>query len=313
VTDFEILRTGFVALDENPRFPYAMVTYHPGSLKIPLKFVTMDAFDVETWRDESASRFRENIIDPPWAVCLQNTGGALLMHLSIFHGIYDATSLTIMMDALLCHLRKQAVTAPVSIMPVVAEIIGLTGGLELDNDIHVTYWQNTLREATFNLFPSLTPLRVLQPKTSVVTKTLGISSVDLERRCQSLGCSVQAVAQAVWARILSAYLGEDSVCFGVVLSGRDTAPSADQAVFPCLVTVPYGVTMVGKTNSALIQDAMVFNSSVRKHQFCSIGNIQRWTSRDVLFDTILAYQKTSNASREPGLPVLEEISTDEVR
>jgi hypothetical protein len=128
-----------------------------------------------------------------------------------------------------------------------------------------------------------------------------------------LGYSIQAVGQAAWARILSAYLGEESVCFGVVLSGRDAIPDADLVAFPCLITVPFGFTMTDKTNDALVQAAMRFNSSVRKHQLNRISDIQRWTKRDVLFDTIFAYQKTIDESAVPQWEVIEEISTDEVR
>jgi hypothetical protein len=123
---------------------------------------------------------------------------------------------------------------------------------------------------------------------------------------------VQAVGQAAWARILSGYLGEESVCFGVVLSGRDMTPEADRVAFPCLVTIPFGTTVTDKSNDELVQDAMLFNKSVRKHQFNRLRDIQRWTNLDVLFDTIFAYQKTSGSRLKSGWEVLEEISSDEV-
>jgi hypothetical protein len=121
------------------------------------------------------------------------------------------------------------------------------------------------------------------------------------------------VGQAAWARVLSTYLCEDDVRFGIVLSGRDGVVGADQAVFPCLVTVPFGVSCSQKMNSQLVQDAMTFNSSVRSHQFCRLADIQKWTKSDALFDTIFAYQKIFVQESNTAWRVLEDVATDEVK
>lgn len=310
--DFEMLRTGFVSSDRS-ELPYAMVIYRSGCCDLPITFAPSTGFDLQQWRNQNTNKFHRDMLHPLWAVCLQQIDGDIRMHVSIFHGLYDATSLKIIMDTLFSRLKGHEKEQSIPIAPLVSTILEQTTSRGTSHESHEAYWTQALDGVTFNAFPDLTPLHVVEKTTCTVATSLDTDMKSVEQRCRSLGCSVQAVGQAAWARILSTYFGEDSVCFGVVLSGRDATVDADRAAFPCLVTVPFGVSLGGKTNEELTHAAMSFNSSVRCHQFSRLADIQRWTKKDALFDTIFAYQKITSHGERTSWDVVDEVSTDEVR
>ncbi|KIW08145.1 uncharacterized protein PV09_01077 [Verruconis gallopava] len=309
--EYEMLRTGFVAIEDDPRHSYGMVIFRAGVLELPVEIVPSSGFDLDAWREEKTKDFHEFLAKPSWAVCLQSASSELLMHVSIFHAIYDATSLDILLEALDAVMNGQEIPKKSPIKPILSNILNHSSlGSDNDNE-HVTFWQQSLQEINHSRFPDLTPLRVSKLHTLSAEKVLRMGSQKLKEKCKSMGYSIQAVGQATWAKILSEYLGEDNICFGVVLSGRDMKAGADRAVFPCLTTVPFGISLTGNTNDQLVKFSMAFNSAVRKHQFCSLHDIQRWTGREALFDTIFAYQKTGTLSNNARWKTDNEIATDE--
>jgi hypothetical protein len=98
----------------------------------------------------------------------------------------------------------------------------------------------------------------------------------------------------------------------VVLSGRDTIVDAEKVAFPCITTVPMPAEDSGD-NWKLLTKMMQLNSNVRKHQFASITDVQRWTNHhQSLFDTVFAFQKSSHTNKLPSWTVVNEIASAEV-
>jgi aryl carrier-like protein len=299
-----MLRTGFAPVN-HPEHSFVMIThYHPE----PTTFIqTGHAHqDISQWRQECTYQIHREIHHPPWRVLLLESKDGPIMHLTILHALYDAHSLRLMLQDLtsFCNTVKTLDHSPID--PLLGTILS---GQQSGED----FWKNELGQASINKFPNLTPLRRSDNQTEVVHRLTSKSMTGLERGCREAGITLQAAGQAAWVRILSAYLGEHAVTFGVVLSGRDTTTEAEDTVFPCITTVPVAVENISDGRK-LIENIMGYNGRVRRFQYSSMRNIQRWIGRpnETLFDTIFAYQKLSGHKSEDPWTVIEEIATDEV-
>jgi acyl carrier protein len=306
-----LLRTGFVPL-EDPNIPYGMVIY--AKCNIANHFdVADDLTNVDEWRTKRTAGFHVDLEQPPWAVLAEETTKGLVMHLTLFHGIYDAHSLDLILGSFVS--TKSQDTKTHSIDPLLNNILAPSHSEEKEpvSQDHEEYWKKTLENAAINRFPSLTPLWSTTGKTAVCSRICIAKLKDLEFKCAQQGLSLQAVGQAAWARLLSAYLGESNVTFGVVLSGRDTVAGAEQVAFPCITTVPVPAVDSGD-NWDLLKQMMQYNSNIRKHQFTPLKNIQRWTghANQALFDTIFAVQKRSQVQKPEKWKLIDDIGTVEV-
>jgi non-ribosomal peptide synthetase component F len=112
--------------------------------------------------------------------------------------------------------------------------------------------------------------------------------------------TVTAVGQAAWARILAAYVGQEIVTFGVVLSARTVLEEAQLAAFPCVRTLPLGCN-VDSTNLDLLQQIMKTSSEITEYQFTPVRQLQQWLGfgQRSLFNTIFVHQKTIYDGDEP--------------
>jgi non-ribosomal peptide synthetase component F len=202
-----------------------------------------------------------------------------------------------------------------TIKPLVNAILGSSISVtdEAEDEQRAQYWKSVLDHAGINSFPNLSPLRVFEGRTDVEERICSRNLRELEQICQNKGVTLQAAGQAAWAQVLSAYLGEENVTFGIVLSGRDIVEASENTVFPCLTTVPIAVE-ASKKRSELLAAMMDFNANVRKHQFTPMKAIQRAIGRpnEPLFDTIFAFQKMSTTRVQRPWKVVEEVATSEV-
>ncbi|PNH75098.1 hypothetical protein VD0001_g2430 [Verticillium dahliae] len=140
----------------------------------------------------------------------------------------------------------------------------------------------------------MTPL--IEPSSATYTETCRsrLDFATLQSRASMAGVTIQAMLQAAWTRLLSAYVGEQTLVFGVVLSGR-TLPMTDDAVFPCITTVPV-ISHNQASNTELLSQMMQYSSQLSAHQHAPLSKIQQWLGHPgtPLFDTLLVYQKTAN-------------------
>jgi acyl carrier protein len=319
VTNLHVmLRTGFVELDD-PIFSFAMVTYPPFEHSIPVEICSSSenlAVDTNEWRERCTNRFHENMSMPPWAVLLEEKDDNTFMHLTIFHGLYDAQSLSQILHDLASVCIEKVYPQTEAVEPVLSMILGSSISMTSDKEIQdqTEYWKEMLGSASINPFPNMTPFYSSTRRFAVFAKHTSRRLHQLESRCSHIGVTLQAVGMAAWAQLLSAYIGEPSVTFGVVLSGRDMLVEAENAVFPCVTTVPISVP-VPKGNKELVDKLMKLSANARKHQFTPIGEIQRCLGRpnEVLFDTIFAFQKISGKEYSKPWKIVDEVSTAEVR
>ena len=179
------------------------------------------------------------------------------MHLAIHHCLYDAHSLQLLLADLVRAMNgEQLDPLPAgNVRSAVADILGQISGPAQGSE---EFWKSQGTKTVINHFPVMTPLRESSRRILVESTTSSLSSSDLEQAVAKSGYTIQAVLQAAWTRILASYLGESTVTFGVVLSGRNTE-ATQNAVFPCITTLPV-ISTNNDSNHELLEQLCVGES-----------------------------------------------------
>lgn len=304
----EILRSGLLHVNDQ-QYPFAMVSYSTNATTLPVSKL-QDSKDVQarvqTWREESRQEVLKHLQKGAFRVLLVDATYGVSVHFSILHSLYDAQSIRILLDDLAAFCVDGRKPAPLPFEPVLSTIL-LSSGSE--NEERRQFWEEKSNDVFINPFPNMTPLRIKEGETLVLSRTCSQNQSQLEVGCRKSGITMQAAGQAAWARLLSAYIGEEAATFGVVFSGR-TEESAESVAFPCITTVPVPARNT-PNNRDLLDSMMAFNTAVRKHQFTPLTKIQRWTGHpdEALFDTIFAYQKLGDSVSKSRWRLVDEDAT----
>ncbi|KAF4451756.1 non-ribosomal peptide synthetase [Fusarium austroafricanum] len=293
-----MLRTGFVPVQHSDT-SFAMVRYVSDSVKTPLSVMQLewdDTTDLLEIKADASKSILPSMHRPPWTVVLTQTPQSTTMNLIAHHALYDAPALHLMLNEL-SQLVKGKQLPPVSkIEPAVSAILSKA----LSNkSLEKVFWEAKARKTVVNKFPIMTPLREEERHVLTDATVASLSFTKLKQATQASNVTIQAVIQAAWTRVLAAYLGENSVVFGVALSGR-TVDEIKDAVFPCLNTVPIVASNVASNND-LVNYMMDYNQHLHKHQFSPLSQVQKWLGHpaDPIFDTLIAYQKMPNVDSLP--------------
>lgn len=288
----EMLRTGFIRL-KDPKSPFAMVTYTSKYATLP--WVESSTTPSEEELHDRRRTFSENLHLPQWQVALRHSPVNIEVEFTAMHAIYDAQSLVLILSDVVHLYNGFQLTPPVSINPILGHILTAASAVSSEAE---SFWSTVGSEYQITKFPNLTPFSVRNRDLTVSSQVASKSFMAINEKCRALGVSLQAVGQAAYARLLANYTGETNVSFGVVLSGRDAHNNAGEAVFPCLLTVPFQCR-VQKSNRELISSIMKTNALLVKHQFTPISKIQRLFQQDgPLIDTLFVYQKLSHKETE---------------
>lgn len=281
----EMLRTGFVQLRDQ-QHPFAMITYRDG---IELPWVESSTSDTIV-REQQVLK---NVHQPPWSISIEPSDTVTTVHFSALHALYDAQSLERIFADVMASYERKAPTTPPSITEALGPIL-IESQKQIDNS--QKFWEDLAAEIHPTKFPDLHPIRTDGKRLLTSSIRCSQSLQNLEGGCRNAGVTLQAAGQAAWARLLAAYTGEQNVVFGTVLSGHNLSTAAQDAVFPCLVTVPSPSRIEG-TNRELLDRTLKRNASLVKNQFTPLPQIQRWLGSDEpLFDTLFVYQKFSTKS-----------------
>lgn len=287
----EMLRTGFFQTNSRDT-PFAMVTYATEALASHWKSVDClhrSSQEVSLLRKRMCEEALENLVRPPWFISLQDDEPGVLMQFSAHHALYDAQSLSLILSDFSKLLRGNALVEPPSVWPMHEIII---------NEAHTCstvareYWQSMQSKFLVTKFPDVNPFHPNQP---YYTSSLAFESQQslprLQELCNNANVSLQGACQAAWARLLSAYVGETTVTYGIVLSGRSIHAEAEDITFPCLVTLPAFYQVEG-TNRQMLNRVMAQNSQLTRYQFTPLSKIYEWTKFDSsLFNTLFVFQK----------------------
>ncbi|TFB02754.1 Hydroxamate-type ferrichrome siderophore peptide synthetase [Trichoderma ghanense] len=306
-----MLRTGFVAV-QHPHSSFAMLRYQSStgleSTNFASKLASQD--EVQGWKEKEAAEILDNLHLPPWRLSLAETGGGrLMMNVLIHHALYDAYTLNQLLGDLSMLLAGQNLKLVRTIEPALNET--LTRSLS-DQSAAREFWKEKADLVVVNTFPVMTPLRedIRTIAFHEIRSTATLSA--LQSATKEQGVSIQAVIQAAWTRILSSYLGEESVVFGVILSGRDM-DETENAPLPCMNAVPV-IASNQSSNGRLTRSMMAYNADVHRYQYTPLAQIQKWLGHPAtpVFDTLLVYQKLEKESvvRRPWKLVRDDATVD---
>lgn len=301
-----MLRTGFAQTDDH-QHPFTMLCY-------AASFAAADNLqsnltEPQDWGRSIVGEIRNGLQRPPWRMLIYEREDQRYIDLVILHALYDAHSLQLILNDFSRALRGQSMSAESDIKIVLKEILQAS---HCHSKEQRSFWTSQAESLRIAHFPNMNPLQEYEQSFVTLSRQVSRSRAELEDACKEAEFTIQAAAQASWARLLSAYLGEDQVTFGVVFSGRSSV-QAESACFPCVTTLPYS-SPVSPRNRDILQSAMNYNSAVRMFQFVPLSRIQRWSghSREALFDTILAYQRNTVKSVDWPWLLAEEYSPTDV-
>ncbi|KAK3380922.1 non-ribosomal peptide synthetase, siderophore synthesis [Podospora didyma] len=285
-----ILRTGFLPVEHSDS-TFAMVQCVPDAFPEPLVIVSREQsgrFNVEKWRLGVSHDVLTETYTLPWRVAIVETESAIMMHLAIHHSLYDAHALQVLLGHLANALNGVSQSQPPRTELVIVDILGQAMASAESSE---TFWRKQAENVVINSFPIMTPLRETRRSILVQSTISSLSFTALQNAVSKSGFSLQVVLQAAWSRILSSYLGESSVVFGVVLSGR-TTDATQSAVFPCITTLPV-ISTNTPSNHDVLSRMLRYNTELYKQQHKPLTRIQHWLgcSNSRLFDTLLVYQK----------------------
>lgn len=319
ISRHEILRSGFLPVDHH-ELEFVMVTYSNSKiLPKPWSIGSLATQAARTqYRDTAKTNIEKNLSLPPWRALLEFHNGHVKLELVIFHAIFDAHSLRLLLDDLsdlLSARRLPKSTTSRGYESLIGTMIGVSQSLK-DSKLsahHAAFWKDQLVGCNPVTFPNMCPLYGSSGRGQTQIRSASSWS-HLQSLMTAAGVTLQAVAQTAWAQVLSAYTGEQQVIFGVVLSGRDFTAEAERIPFPCITTVPCAARQ-STDSKKLVDDMMTYNSQIRRHQFCPCKYIAKWAglSRENMYDTILAIQTTSLSSdTKQDWNLTDESASDEV-
>lgn len=307
----QILRAGFVSVN-HPDSSFAMLVYHVKHFTTPVAIYRSNEFDVEGWLSDATTEVFDALAQPPWRLAIvvpetSSVDASLTMHLAIHHAIYDAFTLRSLFQDL-CELISDGNRPKVASMNhALSHYFDLVRSSQPAGE---SFWKQKAADFVYHKFPVMTPLHVNNLDTIMTSRTCEISTTLLRQAASKAGITVQAALQAAWTRLLSTYMGESRVTFGVVLDGR-TTDLARNITLPMITTLPVIAENI-PSNSELIQQMMQYNSQLRRFQFMPMSHIQRSLgTTGPMFDTILLYQAADRTMKELPLRVVKELASVE--
>jgi amino acid adenylation domain-containing protein len=302
-----ILRTGFVHLDEK-EYPFVMVHYGPDVITLPWRFDNSPE-TIDHWLQKLQRRGITELHRPLWEIRPITEHDINYLDIAIFHPLFDAHSLQIILRDVVAIHRGELAGIPISLEPVVDAILHLSSD---HGEQGTTFWTNLGNGATTCRFPNLASLKLDPVPPEVCVHRSAQALALMKHGCQLANTTLQAAGIASWLYLLSAYTGEREVACGVVLSGR-TLEAVEDAVFPCINTVPFVHTITADLKETLIA-VTALNADIQQHQHVPLSDIQRSMGfpNEALFDTIFAYQRlTHDESKHDFWSIVDEKATIE--
>ncbi|KAF2733065.1 hypothetical protein EJ04DRAFT_495911 [Polyplosphaeria fusca] len=310
VQSHPILRTGFTSTKDKKN-PFVMIRYQNGAIQSPWEDIpeAESSNSVDDWIRLNKSRALDDLQQPPWRIRAVEEDGHVFLDMVMLHTLFDAQSLRVIFTDVLCAYRGQKIPRGPPIEPVLARMTRQTASNISSSE---DFWKRYGKNVVSTRFPNLAPLRFEAAPPSVLTKRCVKSPLELLSGCKKANISLQTAGLASWAALLSAYTGESSITFGMVLSGRNFE-DAESVVFPCITTVPFACKVDGD-QFRFLKEVARLNADVQANQFTPLTDISRLMgfADEAMFDSIFSFLKLSeeDASNDLWTVVDESASAD---
>ena len=265
VARLEILRTKFIATDD-------------GHAQVVMKRLN---YFKDTRVDYDAVE-KSVALENPHSFTITSTSIETVLCLRIFHGLYDANSLNMLLQRVVGEyqgledidygpsFQSSLKYGPLVKMPRAEE-----------------FWRAHLHDWTYQIMPT-TPASESNVVTSRVIEMDGFESLR-----RSLGVTHQALIQAAWLSVLQQMLSP-VLTLGIVISGRSIDfEGAERVIAPLFNILPYHAKLdSGMTASSLILRCHNLNMQIQDFQHTPLKDIQRWSPMrpgQSLFDSLFVF------------------------
>ncbi|KAJ2897649.1 Nonribosomal Peptide Synthase (NRPS) [Zalerion maritima] len=286
-----ILRTRFVA---GPEGHVQVALKHSqlwkGVFSLPLEVDELPAVDDflhglhTTW----TRRNKEHVMDPAQVRVLGIGQQLRIMVVNLFHGLYDGTSLELMLRHVAAEYWGQVPSYEPSFFDV------LPFGPLRQRKASKKFWTAHLGDAKFSGIA--TPPNA--SSAGAVSLRGEINFRLIEDTSKRLAVAQQAVVQALWGGVLDSVV-HSGITMGIVLSGRALEiEGAERAVGPLFNTIPFHLASTGtrRNRDTVIRKCHEFNTAVMPFQHTPLRDIQKWCNKGrAIFDTIFAFQKETRS------------------
>lgn len=280
---YPILRTAFIDTPD-------------GFLQVAIKNRPLRWFEVEA-RIESfeqliAERQRHWMEDNhgtlQWPVEVDHIelGGQHHLLLRLFHGVYDAHSL----DIIINNLEAEYEGASWPVGPTYISV--LPEGPLVSHQGSYRFWKSLLRNHRFQSMPSLIDEPVATG--SLIDQSVKFHGLEAKRR--KLQVTHQTLLQAAWLYTLRQYFLEPPT-IGVILSGRSLAiDDVDLVVGPLFNTLPLRIDFTNDTSwGSLAREIQKHNNGLLAFVHTPLRDIQKVCANGrPLFDTLFTFDRNYN-------------------
>ncbi|OAA59688.1 non-ribosomal peptide synthetase [Niveomyces insectorum RCEF 264] len=299
VDENAILRTCFVATPDG---------FIQAALKAtPLSWEQLECDDyhglgaaLDHYRESWVDANQGDVMRTPLKACTVSCGSEKLLVLHVFHGLYDATSLDLVLDRVVAAYENDS--SHKEQQPEVPRFLEalIHGPFRSPRDSR-SFWEAHLRSIISK------PLPVLGAKPAAgndVSARRTMSFVSLDGVRVSLGVTHSALVQALFVSVLQKYYN-GSVTLGLVLSGRtmEDLDHTEDVVGPLFNTLPfYAPKRRGETWSSLAQTCHSFGIAALPFQQVPLREIQKWCSGGrSLFDVLFSFQFGKDSVKRQAL------------
>ncbi|KAI6301324.1 NRPS [Pyricularia oryzae] len=300
VDSFAILRSKFLVSSE-------------GFVQVALKEMQLPWTELETADDELESKLlgmHEQWLDrnsqnltSPLELLLVKTAGKNLLRLHIFHGLYDANSLGMMIAKVAAlYLGTEDIESRTTFIDAL-----IHGPLRNFNHTK-TFWEHHLSGVSLQNLPQLSE----RPSSHDIELSRTLSFAPLEPVRQRLNVTHSAVIQALWLSVLQPRYAKP-LTLGVIVFGRAIdVENAEHVVGPLFNTLPFhsgSCTSGSGTWASLVRTCHSFNTATLPFQHVPLRDIQKWCSGGrPLFDTLFSCQREPLSSVAAAEQLWTEVS-----
>ncbi|KAL3458142.1 hypothetical protein BJX64DRAFT_292501 [Aspergillus heterothallicus] len=243
-----------------------------------------------------------NLNRPCYKLSLVEAPGRSVLVLSMFHGIFDGSSLQLLLEDVAMAYSAKPLVRRTSIEHTVKH------HFQSDFESTSRFWQEQLRDYSPVAFPSITPYRTPSTRNTGLVEVSSVLTHDLlKKQARNLGSTPLSVLQAAWGAMLLSYTGtpDQDVVMGSVISGRLDEDS-QACTGPTFTITPLRISVqrikeaaAVLTNTLIIRHLTSLNAKALSHLQPRLGTP---TAADgqLPYDTVLAYQdfgSTSTASK----------------
>ncbi|ODH26883.1 hypothetical protein ACO22_04378 [Paracoccidioides brasiliensis] len=182
-----------------------------------------------------------------------------------------------------------------------------------DRESAIHYWQDQLEGIKSNPWPNFQDTSDTLFGLRTAQRLLKVNVEELDVAVRTLRVSRQAIFQAAFGYLLSAYNGNHDTIFGFVSSGR-TRPIDDieNIIGPCVTTIPMRFNLDKlRTVRDLIGAIHNLNRKSLKYDFLPLSDIKQASGIDPgvsLFDSLFVWQETISEGK-PHSPLVTQIKT----